>query len=110
MPAPLLTAHDASNHIHLVIGSNPLANARCARSIAVGAKPVVIAPSGAQVHYALHKKVEDGEVKWVQKDFEDEDLKTFGRDEVDNVVDAVFVTAGKGALSTPFGNNCNLRT
>ena len=94
MPAPLLTAHDASGHVHLIIGSNPLASARCAKSIEAGAKPKIVAPADAEVHYALLKRIEDGEVEWIKKGFEDEHLTTLGREEVDNVVDAVFVTLG----------------
>ena len=100
MPSPLLTTLDCDGHIHLIIGSNPLASARCAKSIEVGAKPIVIAPEGADVHYVLAKRIEDKEVQWVKKHFEDTDVSAFGRDEVDNIVDAVFVTSGgKSAAS-----------
>ena len=99
MPSPLLTSLDSEGHIHLVIGSNPLASARCAKSLEVGAQPIVIAPQDADVHYVLAKRIEVGEVKWMKQCFEDADLSTLGRDEVENVVDAVFVTSGgKGAL------------
>lgn len=100
MSVPLLIAHDAAGHIHLIIGSNPLASARCAKSIEVGAKPKIVAPADAEVHYALMKRIEDGDVEWIKKTFVDELLTTLGRDEVDNVVDSVFVTlGGKKALS-----------
>ncbi|KAI4091138.1 MAG: hypothetical protein L6R37_007784 [Teloschistes peruensis] len=94
MPALLLTAHDCVGHIHLIVGSNSIANARCAKSIEVGAKPIVIAPHDADIHYALEKRIETGQVEWVKSGFEEEDLSTLGRDELDNVVDAVFVTLG----------------
>ena len=94
MPVPVLTAHDATGHVHLIIGSNPLASARCTKSIECGAKAVLIAPPEAQLHYSLVKKVEDGLVEWRKKTFVDEDLQTLGRPEVDHVVDAVFVTLG----------------
>ena len=78
-----------------------MASARCSKSIEVGAKPKVIAPPDADVHYVLAKRIEEGEVDWIQKTFEDADLSTWGRVEVDSVVDAVFVTTnGKNALST----------
>ena len=100
MAPPLLTALDSAGHVHLVVGSNPLASARCSKSIEVGAKPKVIAPTDADFHYVLAKRIEEGEVEWIKKSFEDADLSTLGRDEVDNVVDAVFVTAnGKNASS-----------
>ena len=99
MPSPLLTSLDSEGHVHLVVGSNPLASARCAKSLEVGAQPIVIAPQDADVHYVLAKRIEVGEVKWTKKSFEDTDLSTFGRNEVEHIVDAVFVTSGgKGAL------------
>lgn len=99
MPS-LLTALDCEKHIHLIIGSNPLASARCAKSIEVGAKPKIIAPADADVHYVLAKRIEDGEVEWIQDGFKDDHLTTLGRNEVENVVDAVFITSGgKSALS-----------
>jgi uroporphyrin-III C-methyltransferase len=94
MVPALLAAVDATSHVHLVIGSNPLASARCARSLEVGAKPIVIAPEGATVHYILMKRIEEGEVQWLKRDFNEDDLTTLGRAEVDGVVDAVFVTVG----------------
>ncbi|KAL8678245.1 MAG: hypothetical protein Q9186_005392 [Xanthomendoza sp. 1 TL-2023] len=94
MPALLLTAHDCVGHVHLVIGSNSIANARCAKSIEVGAKPIVIAPPEAEIYYALKDKIETGHVDWRKSGFQDDDLTILGRNEVDNVVDAVFVTLG----------------
>jgi hypothetical protein len=100
MPAPLLTAIDSVGHVHLIVGSNPLASARCARSIEVGAKPKIVAPANAEVHYVLAKRIEEGEVEWIKEGFEDAHLTTLGRDEVDTVVDAVFVTSnGKSTMS-----------
>ena len=94
MPAPMLTAQDSAGHVHLIIGSNPLASARCAKSIEFGAKPKIITPEDAEIHYVLMKRIEAGEVEWIKRRFQDEDLKTLGRDELENVVDAVFVTFG----------------
>lgn len=77
-----------------------MASARCSKSIEVGARPKVIASADADVHYVLAKRIEDGEVEWIKKTFEYADLSRLGRGEVDNVVDAVFVTAsGKKASS-----------
>lgn len=94
MAPALLTAVDCASQIHLIVGSNPLAGARCTRSLEVGAKPIVIAPEDATVHYSLMKRIEEGEVKWVKRHFQEDDLTTLGRTEVDGVVDAVFVTVG----------------
>ncbi|PNS15959.1 hypothetical protein CAC42_4360 [Sphaceloma murrayae] len=103
----LLTAVDSTNHVHLIIGANPLAGARCNRSLQVGATPRLIAPSDANLHYGLAKSVEDGKVEWIKRAFQDSDLTTLGREEVDYVVDAVFVTSsGKTPLSTHISSLC----
>lgn len=94
MAPALLTAVDATSHVHLIIGSNPLAAARCSRAIEVGAKPILLAPEDATLHYGLAKRIDAGQVKWLQRSFTDQDLTTLGRPEVDGVVDAVFITAG----------------
>lgn len=97
----LLASIDSTGHTHLVIGSNPLAAARCAKSLEVGAKPLLIAPETADLHYALQKRIDNGEVKWLKKPFEDEDVLRLGREEINGVVDAVFVTSGpRDPLST----------
>ena len=53
MGISLLTAIDSTSHVHLIVGSNPLAAARCTKSLEVGAIPIVIAPETADVHYGL---------------------------------------------------------
>lgn len=90
----LLAGLNCTGNIHLVIGTNPLAAARCAQSLGAGAHPIVVAPETAELHYGLQQKIDDGSVKWVRKEFEDEHLFRLGREEVGRVVDAVFVTAG----------------
>lgn len=99
MAPALLTAVDSTSHVHLIVGSNPLAGARCSRAIEVGARPILIAPEGSTLHYGLVKRIEAGEVKWLQRGFQEDDLTTLGRPEVDGVVDAVFVTAGGKQMS-----------
>ncbi|KAI4113543.1 MAG: hypothetical protein LQ345_005500 [Seirophora villosa] len=114
MPPLLLTAHDCVGHIHLIVGSNSIANARCMKSIEVGAKPVVVAPPEAEIHYALRDRIEGGQVKWIKKDFEDYDVTNLGRGEVENVVDAVLPsTHSDGPLQigiTTSGKGCKLAT
>ncbi|KAI0096969.1 uroporphyrin-III C-methyltransferase [Nemania sp. FL0031] len=90
----LLTATNAESHIHLIIGSNSLAATRCSQSLAVGASPILLAPETAELHYALQNRVDDGEVKWVKEGFHESHPFTLGRDEVNHIVDAVFVTSG----------------
>ncbi|KAF2724745.1 putative siroheme synthase [Polychaeton citri CBS 116435] len=107
MNPALLTAVDSTSHIHLIVGSNPLAAARCTRSLEVGARPIVIAPSGVNIHFGLAKRVEEGKVQWIQRDFQDGDLTALGREETDRVVDTVFVTiAGRNPLSTHISSLC----
>lgn len=107
MAPALLTAVDSTSHIHLIIGSNPLAGARCSKSIEVGAIPIIIAPESDAVHYGLAKRMEEHNIRWIKREFEDEDLKSLGRDEVEHFVDTVFVTSGgKGALATHISTLC----
>lgn len=101
-PAPLLTAINAASQVHLIVGSDPLAAARSGKCLAVGAKTIVIAPESAGMHYALAERIENGLVQWLRREFQDDDLRTLGREDVDFVVDAVFVTLGPNdPLSKP---------
>ncbi|KAF4625208.1 hypothetical protein G7Y89_g12961 [Cudoniella acicularis] len=103
----LLTSIDSSSHIHLIIGSNTLAAARCAKSIEVGAKPILIAPETADLHYSLQKRIDSGEVNWLKKTYADEDVLHHGREEIGGVVDAVFVTSGpRDPLSAHISQLC----
>lgn len=88
----LLTAHSSVGHVHLIIGSGPLAASRCTKSLQVGAQPVVIAPSHEDVHFTLARAIEEGKVRWIKEEFEEQNLSTLGREEIDYYVDAVFVT------------------
>lgn len=90
----MLAGLNCANNIHLIIGTNPLAAARCSQSLGAGAHPVLIAPETAELHYSLQRRVDDGSVKWVRTAFKDEHLFELGREEVGRVVDAVFVTSG----------------
>ena len=101
---PLLAACYVESQVHLIVGANPLAAARCTKSVESGAKIIVIAPdTGGGVQSSLCDKVASGSVQWLRRDFLDADLSTLGREEVDHVVDMVFVTAGDDRLSAyPF--------
>ncbi|CAJ2504165.1 Uu.00g115590.m01.CDS01 [Anthostomella pinea] len=101
----MLTATDARSHIHLVVGSNPLAAARCAQSLSAGASPVLLAPETAELHYALQKRVDDGDVKWIKEAFQDSHLFSLGREDVGHVVDAVYVTSGSRDQSSAHISN-----
>ncbi|KAI3393199.1 hypothetical protein diail_4567 [Diaporthe ilicicola] len=91
----LLTATDCRSHVHLIIGSNSLAGKRCEQSIATGAKPILVAPETPPtqpLHYGLAKLIESGQVEWERRPFTHDLALSRGRDEIGNVVDAVFVT------------------
>jgi uroporphyrin-III C-methyltransferase len=92
----MLLAVNATSQIHLIIGSTSIAASRCTKSLQAGAKPIVIAPETEDVHFSLKEQIEQGSAKWIKREFQDEDLKTLGREEIDHVVDAVFVTLGSG--------------
>jgi uroporphyrin-III C-methyltransferase len=92
MAPALLTAVDSTDHVHLIIGSNSLASARCSKSVEVGAKTRLISPETASMHYGLVKRIDSGEVEWIKTNFQDHHLTTLGREEVNGVVDGVFVT------------------
>ncbi|KAJ5336589.1 Siroheme synthase domain 3 [Penicillium brevicompactum] len=93
-PAPLMAAWNTDSQVHLIVGSNSLAGARCAKSIEVGAKPIILAPETADMHFTLSEHIARGSAQWVSHEFQDADLTTLGREEVDHVVDLVFVTLG----------------
>ena len=108
MAPALLSATNCKNHIHLVVGSNPLAAARCSKSLEVGARPKLLAAETCVLHHGLIKRIEDAEVEWLKRGFEDSDIRTLGREDVDFVVDAVFVTLGaKDAKSATQSTNVN---
>ncbi len=100
----LLTATDARGHVHLVVGANPLAAARCTQSLAVGATPILVAPApvapGQLLPAALQVRVDAGEVHWVRAVCDvDAHVMELGRGAVDGVVDAVFVADHPDAAS-----------
>ena len=93
MPVPLLTSVDCTNQVHLVIGDNGIAAKRVTRSLEAGALCVLISPLNAEeLHFDLKNLVQRNLVKHVQQEFQEKDLQTHGREEVDHVVDVVFVT------------------
>ena len=87
----LLTAQDCSGHIHLVIGSGPLAASRCTKTIQVGATPIVVS-NDSQLHHTIEHYVQQGFARHVADEFKEEHLETLGRTEVDGFADVVFVT------------------
>lgn len=108
MVAPtLLTAQNCAGQAHLVLGSGPLAASRCTKSLEVGARPIVVFPGTEQAHFTLAAAIEAGRVQWIQRDFQEEDLRTLGREEVDGYVDAVFITTPpKDPQTIQVSNRC----
>ncbi|KAJ5162151.1 hypothetical protein N7492_007543 [Penicillium capsulatum] len=98
---PLMTAWNSESQIHLIIGANPLAASRCAKSLELGARPIIVAPETVDMHYTLSEHIAKGSAQWVRRDFEDGDLTSLGREEVDHVVDMVFVALGGSHPSSP---------
>lgn len=93
MPVPLLTSVDCTHQVHLIIGDNGIAAKRVARSLEAGASGILISPVEInELQFDLRAFVEKDRIKYVQRDFREEDLRMFGREEVEGVVDMVFVT------------------
>lgn len=103
----LLTSHDSRGHIHLILGSNPLAASRATQSLAVGAKPIIITSvPAADLHHAVAAHIASGTVTHLARPFEETDLSTLGRPEVDHVVDAVFVTNPRDSIAPTVSATC----
>ncbi|KIW16045.1 hypothetical protein PV08_06096 [Exophiala spinifera] len=88
----LLTAQACVDNVHLVLGSGPLAASRCFKSLEVGARPIIVTSNATDLHFNLRSCIEDGRIGHIEREFQEKDLNTLGREEVDRYVDAVFVT------------------
>jgi uroporphyrin-III C-methyltransferase len=108
-PVPLMTAWNTESQIHLIIGANPLAAARCTKSLEAGATPILIALETADLHFTLSEYISKGSVQWLPREFQDSDLTSLGREEVDRVVDMVFVTLGGKHTSSTSPSTLALR-
>jgi uroporphyrin-III C-methyltransferase len=91
MPVPLLTSVDCTQQVHLIVGDNGIAAERVTRSLEAGATCVLITPT-EQLHFDLKSLIEGKKITHVQREIQEDDLKTFGREEVEGVVDMIFVT------------------
>ncbi|CAN6628620.1 uroporphyrinogen-III C-methyltransferase [Trichomonascus vanleenenianus] len=80
----LLTHQEIKNHNVLVVGSSNLTNIRVKTLLSHGSRPIVIAEETPA--HPLEGAV------YLSRSFRDSDLTDLGRHEVENVVDAVFVT------------------
>ncbi|KAI1909899.1 uroporphyrin-III C-methyltransferase [Ophidiomyces ophidiicola] len=100
----LLAALDVADQVHLIIGADALALSRCAKSLAAGARPVVVAPGDATL--PTPPLLEHADVTWLQREFCDADLWTLGRSTVDHYVDAVFVARPGDARNAHVAQLC----
>jgi uroporphyrin-III C-methyltransferase len=112
----LLTATNATGHVHLLIAlptpaSLAIASSRATRSLEVGAKPILICPpapsrspssdpeafqplaqSTFPYNSGLESRIQNGELRHLTRAFTDHDLfSIFGRPDNGGYVDAVFV-------------------
>ena len=104
MPVPLLTSVDCTQHVHLIIGDNGIAAKRAMRSLEAGATCILVSPTKfEELPFDLTSLVEKERIRYIQREFEESDLTSLGREEVDRVVDMVFVTLSpldkKGTVS-----------
>lgn len=82
---------NSCGHIHVILGTDCVANTRCETSMAAGAMPIIIADENATLHQGLRRKIDQGLIHWKKKILDDNDLFTLGREEVAHIVDAVFI-------------------
>jgi uroporphyrin-III C-methyltransferase len=113
MPVPLLTSVDCSQQVHLIVGDNGIAAKRVTRSLEAGATCVLITPTDVErLHFDLKNLIERKAMTHARREFQEDDLMTFGRKEVDGVVDMVFVTLSpqddKGTFSSGFTDGSKL--
>lgn len=93
MAVPLLASVDCTRHVHLIIGDNGIAAKRATRSLEAGATCTLVSPTKVEeLPFDLRALVEKESIRHVQREFEETDLTSLGREDVDRVVDMVFVT------------------
>ncbi|PFH61246.1 hypothetical protein XA68_17880 [Ophiocordyceps unilateralis] len=101
-PTTLLAALSCKDNIHLIVGNNPLAATRCNQSLTAGAQPILVSDS---VPDPLVSLMDEGAIRW-EKEFEEGMLFRLGRDEVDGIVDAVFLTCPVDAKLADMVGTC----
>lgn len=90
----LLASLSCANERHVIVGGlAPVAAIRAKAILAAGAFPILIeqAPSD-ELSKTLQGLIEEGKVTHVNEEYTKNHLVSVGREEVDNVVDKVFVT------------------
>ncbi|KAI0465437.1 hypothetical protein LJB42_000670 [Komagataella kurtzmanii] len=91
--AKLLLADNCQGQIHLVVGLEHLnlCVSRVKTILEAGATPVLVSPQKSTMLDSLQDLATQGTLKVVDQTFSISQLTQLGRDEVDNVVDKVFV-------------------
>lgn len=89
----LLASWNCEQEIHLVVGISNAAVFRVNSIKESGAIPIIITNGDIkEFPWGIRSLIEEGKLRWVRKLFELSDLSSQGRDEVNRVVDKVFVT------------------
>ena len=89
----LLASLKCSDEVHLIIGASNVASLRINSILEAGAKPVLISNQPSEKFpKSIQDNIAKGILKHIGKEYENGDLTSLGRSEVDNIVDRVFVT------------------
>ncbi|EGW33413.1 methionine metabolism [Spathaspora passalidarum NRRL Y-27907] len=99
MPS-LLASLISTGETHLVIGYSNVASIRITSIIESGASPILITNKGTIFTPSVQQYQEDGKLEIIYDDLKIDNirnsLKTLGREEVDGIVDRVFVSLPSG--------------
>ena len=89
----LLASLKCSDDIHLIIGASNVASLRINSILEAGAKPILISNQPSEKFpKSIQDNIAKGNLKHIEKEYENGDFSSLGRSEVDNIVDRVFVT------------------
>lgn len=89
----LLASITCTEEVHLIIGVSNVASLRINSILQAGAKPILIAHQATQeIPKSIQDNISSGKLKYIEKEFDTNDLVSLGKEEVDGVVDRVFVT------------------
>lgn len=89
----LLASITCTDEVHLIIGVSNVASLRINSILQAGAKPILIAHQAThEIPKSIQDNISSGKLKYIEKEFDTNDLVSLGKEEVDGVVDRVFVT------------------
>lgn len=88
----LLASLKCTDEVHLIVGASNVAASRINSILEAGAKPVLLTNQPSEEFTkSIEDNIANGNLKYVKKEFENDDLSKLGRSEVNHVVDRVFV-------------------